>query len=271
MSRLSRSHFGSSHFGSSHFGSRSQIWLLFFALHSRWFACAKQAGLPLLQSIPCSFCQVFLFHGFLTLPWLHDRFRSSSIESSGFPRPPDSMAVLCCRRVGPPHEFEKLSDRRVEWFSFHRATSDRWSPQWICARCSRSAGLEDIPSRNISHCPQCSGSNLTFVLDCSSNVHWTWCSRCQQRGVEVLQSPLPVPQSVGVRLVFPRPPLTNGASLRMWKFCHFSSWWWAIEPCLVFQIHVWLEVVHRTLQLPLLLRPPLRALVDQLIDLCRGN
>ena len=30
-----------------------------------------------------------------------------------------------------------------------------------------------------------------------------------------------------VRLAFPRPPLTYGASLRMGRFSHFSSWWWA--------------------------------------------
>ena len=66
-------------------------------------------------------------------------------------------------------------------------------------------GLQDIPSRLTSHCPQCSDLNLIFVLDCSSNVHWTWCSRCQQRGVEVPHSPLPVPQSVGVSGWFSSP------------------------------------------------------------------
>ena len=102
---------------------------------------------------------------------------NSMVLPNGFPRPPDSLAVLCCPRLGPPPRFEELSDRRMEWSPSHHAISDQWSPQWICVRCSRSVGLQDIPSRPTSHCPQCSDSNLTFVLDCSSNVHWTWC--CQ--------------------------------------------------------------------------------------------
>ena len=36
----------------------------------------------------------------------------------------------------------------------------------------------------------------------------------------------------------------------------------------MFQIHVWLEVVHRTFQFPLLLRPPASVLS---FDLCHGN
>ena len=48
--------------------------------------------------------------------------------------------------------------------SSYHAISDQWSPQWICARCSRSVGLQDIPSRPTSHCPQCSDSNLTWIV-----------------------------------------------------------------------------------------------------------
>ena len=165
-----------------------------------------------------SFMASALFHGCMIdfdLPPSNQGL-NSLVLPSGFPRPPDSMAVLCCRRVGPPPQFEELSDRRMEWSPSHHVTSDQWSPQWICARCSRSVGLQDFPSRPTSHCPQCSDSNLTFVLDCSSNVHWTWCSRCQQRGVEVPRSPFPVPQSVGVSGWFSRGPFSHMGRLYGW-------------------------------------------------------
>ena len=50
-----------------------------------------------------------------------------------------------------------------------------------------------------------------------SDVDWTWCSRCQQRGVEVPQSPLLVSQFV----VFKRQLLTYGESL--WKLLVVGS------------------------------------------------
>ena len=78
-------------------------------------------------------------------------------------------------------------------------------------------GAPGHPFTTHFHCPQCSDSNLTFVLDCSSNVHWTWCSRCQQRGVEVPQSPLPVPQSAGVSGWFSRGPLSQMGRLYGWR------------------------------------------------------
>ena len=136
-----------------------------------WIALSAINPLQFLPGLPLSW---------LPLPWLHDRFRSSSIESgSEFVGSPQRVSTptgfdgssLLSSRWPSSDQFEELSDRRMEWSSSHHATSDQWSPQWICARCSRSVGLQDIPSRPTSHCPQCSDSNLTFVLDCLLSTH----------------------------------------------------------------------------------------------------
>ena len=106
----------------------------------------------------------------------------------------------------------------MEWSPSRSATPGQWSPQWICVRCSRFVGLQDLPVRPTSHCPQCRDSSLTFVVDCSSNAHhWTWCFRCQQRGVVgVVQSPSVVPQLVGVPGWFSRAPLSQMGRLYGW-------------------------------------------------------
>ena len=88
----------------------------------------------------------------------------------------------------------------------------------LCVRRSRSLEfLQDIPSRPTSHRPQCSDSNLTFVLDCSSNVHWTWCSRCQQLGDEVPQSTTSCPNLWVCQVWFPRGLLSHMGRLYGWR------------------------------------------------------
>ena len=71
---------------------------------------------------------------------------------------------------------------------------------------------------------------LFKLLSCFSNVHWTWSSRCQQRGVEVPHSQLLVPQSMGVSGWFSRGPLSYLGP-------HFSAWWWASVMALL-SIHL---------------------------------
>ena len=112
-------------------------------------------------------------------------------------RTADSLAVLCCRRVGPPPRFEELCDRRMEWSSSLCPTSEQWSPQWICAGCARSVGSRtSLFDPFLSQSLSCCGLFLQCALDVVFSLPTVWgrgrlVSFHKWNG-EIVPSPVPV-------------------------------------------------------------------------------
>ena len=121
-----------------------------------------------------------------------NRLMNSLVLPVGFPPRPETPVFLCCRRIGPPPQFEPSDDRQMEWSPSRVAHSSEWAAEWLCVGCSRTADLWHVPPSIPPPCPQC--SNLpTMVVDVAAAQHWFWCSRCQRRLEACVDQP-PIPQ-----------------------------------------------------------------------------
>ena len=121
---------------------------------------------------------------------------------------------LCCRRIGPPPQFEPSNDRQMEWSPSLVAHSSVWAAEWLCVGCSRTVDLSHVLPSDSPPCPQFSNVP-TMVVDVAASQHWFWCSRCQ-RSLEACVVEPPIPQGKSVALqATPRDSFTQGPLSRM--------------------------------------------------------
>ena len=143
-----------------------------------------------------------------------NRGLNSMVLPAGFLPRPETPVFLCCRRIGPPPQFEPSNDRRMEWSPSPVAHSSEWAAEWLCVGCSRTVDLSDAPCSVSPPCPQCSNVP-TMVVDVPGSQHWFWCPSCQRRLEPCVVEP-PIPQSESVALpATPRDWFTQGPSNRM--------------------------------------------------------
>ena len=76
-----------------------------------------------------------------------NRGLNSMVLLAGFPPRPETPVFFCCRRIGPPPQFEPSNDHRMEWSPSPVAHSEEWAAGWLCVGCSRTVDLSDAPLR----------------------------------------------------------------------------------------------------------------------------
>ena len=143
-----------------------------------------------------------------------NRGLNSMVRPAGFPPRPETPEFLCCRRIGPPPQFEPSNDRRMGWSPSPKAHFSEWAVEWLCVGCSRTVDLSHAPPSDAPPCPQCSNVPK-MVVDVAASQHWFWCPRCQRRLEACVVEP-PIPQGESVALpATPGPIEPHGTSLRL--------------------------------------------------------